>query len=170
MTRSSSIAGNEILDELRAAVDDADLEVILSVFEIDAEAQLSDLNDFATSGQHDAARRVAHRLAGLLAQFGAKDAAELAHRMAASSSNPGDIVAIAAIMSTCRTAVAEICACVADSAVATPVAPACQSVPKQAIGKPKTLPPQMAADVALKATMQYPTHRRRAEAVPSPDG
>jgi HPt (histidine-containing phosphotransfer) domain-containing protein len=176
MPRSNTIprplVHNEILDELRSAIDAADLEVILSVFRTDADAQLNDLKVFASSGNHDAARRLAHRLAGLLAQFGAKAASELAHHLAASTSNPGDAAAIEAIVSTCRAAVAEIC----ESAVAepdsapAPLAPALKPAPKQITGRPFTLPPQMAAEVVLKATLHYPTHRRRSEASPPPDG
>jgi HPt (histidine-containing phosphotransfer) domain-containing protein len=175
MTRSDTSARparNEILDELRAAIDAADLEVILSVFQTDANAQLSDLQDFATSDKHNAARRVAHRLAGLLAQFGAKAASELAHRMAASTSNPGDAAEIEAIVSTCRAAVAEICASVTEEpdVAPAPAAPAFKPVPNQFAGRPFTLPPQMAAEVVLKVTLRYPTHRRRFETVHPPDG
>ena len=114
-TRSASTAGrhktvrNAILDELRAALDDADLRIILSVFKADVEAQLNDLRDFASSGKDDAARRIAHRLAGLLAQFGATDAAERAHRMAAAASNPGTAKELVALASASRQAVTEIC-------------------------------------------------------------
>jgi HPt (histidine-containing phosphotransfer) domain-containing protein len=190
MPRSSPSARNDILDELRAAVDAADLEIILEVFKVDAEAQLNDLGDFANTGKHDAARRVAHRLAGLLAQFGATDAAELAHRMARSTSNPGDVDAVALLICTCRTAVAEICACpnaepdfdmasgtdrstathdAADrAALAEPTA--AKPPAKPAHRKPLTLPPQMATELAFKATAVRTAHSRRSEATPPPDG
>jgi HPt (histidine-containing phosphotransfer) domain-containing protein len=165
------VARNEILDELRATVDDADLEIILSVFETDAEAQLNDLHDFATAGKYEPARRVAHRLAGLLAQFGATSAAELAHRMAASTSDPGDAVAIANLLSACRKAVAEICSGTHDcSPIPEPLtSPAFQPTTKVSHRMPQTLPPQMAADLAAKVAMPSATHRRRSEPQNLPD-
>jgi HPt (histidine-containing phosphotransfer) domain-containing protein len=112
-TAPKKAARNEILDELRAALDEADLRVILTVFKADVEAQLNDLGDFAGAGKHEAVRRIAHRLAGLLAQFGAGDASELAHRLAASTSNPGDARAVAALAGSSRKAIVEICGPVA---------------------------------------------------------
>jgi HPt (histidine-containing phosphotransfer) domain-containing protein len=176
MSRSSlssltyRVARNEILDELRAAVDDADLELILSVFKTDADAQFSDLQAFATAGQHEPARRVAHRLAGLLAQFGATEAAELAHRMAASTSNPGDAEAVAALLSSSRKAVEDICSCIDESVpvVSSLSSPALKTVAQPTQRPPQTLPPQLAADLAMKAALQHPTHRRRSETPTAP--
>jgi HPt (histidine-containing phosphotransfer) domain-containing protein len=108
-TGQSKPARNEILDELRAALDEADLRVILNVFKADVAAQLNDLRDFAAAGKTEAARRIAHRLAGLLAQFGALHAAEFCHRMAASTSNPGNAQELAALECASRQAVGEIC-------------------------------------------------------------
>jgi HPt (histidine-containing phosphotransfer) domain-containing protein len=186
MSRLSPIARNEILDELRAAVDAADLDVILAVFRTDAEAQLNDLQDFASIANHDAARRVAHRLAGLLAQFGATEAAELAHRMAATTSNPGDVDAVALLLQRCRSAVAAICTGTNIAAVPTadvtdvpsPTEGLASSVNKPATclaakpthRMPLTLPPQMATELAFKATAVRTTNSRRSEATPPPDG
>jgi HPt (histidine-containing phosphotransfer) domain-containing protein len=106
----TAAASNGILEELRAAVDAADLQVILSVFKSDVEAQLNDLKDFVTAGKADAARRVAHRLAGLLAQFGAIEASERSHRMAATTRPPATEKDVAGLVRACEKAVAEICA------------------------------------------------------------
>jgi HPt (histidine-containing phosphotransfer) domain-containing protein len=181
MPCSSPRARNEILDELRAAVDEADLEIILEVFKIDAEAQLNDLQEFATAGKHDAARRVAHRLSGLLAQFGATEAAELAHRMASPASNPGDANAVVLLLQTCRTAVAAICADTnavpASTTKADAPRPAMafaeaaeKPATKPTLRMPLTVPPQMATELAFKATTVRTTNSRRSEAAPPPDG
>jgi HPt (histidine-containing phosphotransfer) domain-containing protein len=164
---SSSNAGNPVLDELRAAVDVADFALILGVFETDADAQLNDLQDFVCAGKHDAARRVAHRLAGLLAQFGATEAAELAHRLAGAASDPDDAETVARLLRTCRMAVADICTCTDRNGDAEAAAVLAPPTAKLAAGPanrvPHTLPPQTAGDLAIKATVVRTSHSRRSE-------
>jgi HPt (histidine-containing phosphotransfer) domain-containing protein len=107
-------ARNDILDELRSAVDEADLRIILKVFQADVDAQLNDLQDFVSGGKSDSARSVAHRLAGLLAQFGATTAAETSRRLAKSASAPATSKDVTTLARAARKAVAEICATVAE--------------------------------------------------------
>ena len=124
--RSCSVARNEILDELRAAVGEADLRVILNVFRTDVTAQLADLRDFVAAGKHEAARRVAHRLAGLMAQFGAAEAAGRAHRLAKDSGRVATAKDVAALDGACRKAVTAIC-----DVTTAPVAPVAMSTKPQ---------------------------------------
>jgi HPt (histidine-containing phosphotransfer) domain-containing protein len=107
-------ARNDILDELRAAVDEADLRVILKVFQADVDAQLNDLRGFVSAGKAEPARSVAHRLAGLLSQFGATAAAETSRCLAKTASTPATAKDVTTLARAARKAVAGICATVAE--------------------------------------------------------
>jgi HPt (histidine-containing phosphotransfer) domain-containing protein len=148
--RPCSAARNEILDELRAAVGEADLRVILGVFRTDVAAQLADLRDFVDAGKLEAARRVAHRLAGLMSQFGAAEAAGRAHRMAKDTGRAATAKDVAALDGACRKAVAAICGAAAEQVVPTALA---------AKSERAAVPPNATAE--LKRT----TTRRRTEPV-----
>ena len=118
-SRTKPTPRNEILDELRAAVDAADLRIILGVFKADVAAQLSDLRTLVSAQDYTAARSVAHRLAGLLGQFGATTAAERAHQLAKGPSSidgPASAKAVTALERAARQAVAAICATTAKAA------------------------------------------------------
>lgn len=129
--RPCSIDRNEILDELRAAVGEADLRVILCVFRTDVAAQLNDLRDFVEAGKHEPARRVAHRLAGLMSQFGAAEAAGRAHRMAKDTGRAATTKDVAALDAACRKAVTAICHATTEQVASVPVAT------KRPTGKPR---------------------------------
>jgi HPt (histidine-containing phosphotransfer) domain-containing protein len=97
------------LDELRNELGEDDYFAIIETLQGDAEKQLLLLERHLKIGDLDGALRVTHRLAGLLSQFGAKTAADLARDMSVTNNLEKHRQVVDELLALSRAALCTIC-------------------------------------------------------------
>jgi HPt (histidine-containing phosphotransfer) domain-containing protein len=107
--KSQKTAEANYLDELRSELGEDDFCAIIETLQWDAEKQLLLLERLLQTGDLDGAQRVTHRLAGLLAQFGAKTAADLAREMSVTETLEQHRQVIDRLLDLSRAALCAIC-------------------------------------------------------------